>query len=426
MDIKLKVQIYFNQKCSLFKSYFSIPVTKFIRQMMFGILASKHIHLNQIGTALNERISLKKTTERLSRHLRRKYLGYELNNAYLYENKSKFNTCEYLVWDGSDIKKEYAVKMPGLKKVHDGSTGRIVNGYWLSNIVAASKDATTLLPAWSDLYSFSEESKSDHSFSENKQIIQSIQNVQNVIGKSQTLVIDRGGDRSKLITSFLENEQHFIIRQTGKRHLVYKGKTLGVRSIYRNKKRSHKVMLRKETQKKHYSKTYHCSALPVYFPLGSKDAYSKKLWLVTVQEKGKGFVWYLCALPDHIKTEKEVVEYSLHGYNVRWKIEELHREIKSDYKLEMIALQDYTALKNFLSIFFIAMSFIYDTFKRIELELFEKVEIKTCIRNKLSEYTGFTYYKITKSIQWLLSRTRFKNRIIYPKNDISNQLTLCF
>jgi len=39
------------------------------------------------------------------------------------------------------------------------------------------------------------------------------------------------------------------------------------------------------------------------------------------------------------------VELAIRGYGLRWKIEEVHRQIKGDYRLEAIRLERYEALK---------------------------------------------------------------------------------
>ena len=45
------------------------PQSKFLTQMIYGILATNKVHLSEIARSLNEPISLKKTIDRLSRNL---------------------------------------------------------------------------------------------------------------------------------------------------------------------------------------------------------------------------------------------------------------------------------------------------------------------------------------------------------------------
>ena len=83
MNIKKRVQTKFNQVTAKYQSYFSRPIYKFIRDISFGILRSGHVHLSEIGAALEEETSLKKTTERLSSHLGRVGLDKELTHCHL-------------------------------------------------------------------------------------------------------------------------------------------------------------------------------------------------------------------------------------------------------------------------------------------------------------------------------------------------------
>ena len=45
------------------------PKSKFVAQMLYGILAGNKVHLSEIARSLYEEITLKKTIERLSRNL---------------------------------------------------------------------------------------------------------------------------------------------------------------------------------------------------------------------------------------------------------------------------------------------------------------------------------------------------------------------
>ncbi len=47
----------------------TIPKSKFVTQMIYGILAGNKVHLSEIARSLNETIRLKKTIWRLSRNL---------------------------------------------------------------------------------------------------------------------------------------------------------------------------------------------------------------------------------------------------------------------------------------------------------------------------------------------------------------------
>ena len=60
MRIIKKLLVKFNQVVKKYQPYLSLPEYKFVRQMQYGILTSKHVHLNKISSVLQEPISLKK------------------------------------------------------------------------------------------------------------------------------------------------------------------------------------------------------------------------------------------------------------------------------------------------------------------------------------------------------------------------------
>jgi hypothetical protein len=55
------------------------PKQRFIEEIIYGIQASKDVKPSEIGRALDEEIALKKTEERLSRHLTQPGLDEKIN-----------------------------------------------------------------------------------------------------------------------------------------------------------------------------------------------------------------------------------------------------------------------------------------------------------------------------------------------------------
>jgi hypothetical protein len=422
MKIEHKVQIKFNQHVSKYKTYFKLPVYKFIKQMMFGILTTGNVHLNKIGCILNERITLKKTTERLSRNLRRKGLGDQLQKAHLKANKYAINQCKYLIFDLSDISKTYAGQMEGMEKVHDGSTDGYGNGYWLSNIIAANKKADTILPVYSELYALQHTSEQEHS--ENAKILKAFDCVEEELGRRLIGVYDRGGDRRMLIEDHLAKKRYFIIRQSGTRHLIYNDTVLPLKTISKKVKLNRDITVTKNRNGKLKQYTYYCGAVPVIFPTTNNRFDDITLWLVVAKRDGRGYVWYLSHLP--VDSADEAIETTLEGYGNRWKIEEVHRHIKQAYSLEDIQLRNYQSLKNFMTLFWLTMTLIYKEYESISLELIAASGMKMTYKNKLYEYMGFIYYKISKVISWLLSKVKLVLKTHYARDPVINpgQLSL--
>ncbi len=102
---------------------------------------------------------------------------------------------------------------------------------------------------------------------------------------------------------------------------------------------------------------YRGGAIRVWLPKEHTDCVFKKpLWLVRLTRKnGQAESWYVCDIP--AETEEDAFKKVMEGYGCRWTIEEVHRQIKTDYCLEAVQLQRYQALKNFNSIFWTAAKF---------------------------------------------------------------------
>lgn len=115
---------------------------KFFFDMTFGILKSGSLILNDIAHSLNEKITLKKTNERLHRNLNKKINPLTIHSflarALFYMNE---NDLKFLV-DDSDIIKPYGYKFEHLGYVRDGSsiTNEYEKGYLITSIVGISKN----------------------------------------------------------------------------------------------------------------------------------------------------------------------------------------------------------------------------------------------------------------------------------------------
>lgn len=128
LEFTQPLQIKLHQFCSAFAPKFSWPVHKFIHQMVSGILKSGSVQLNSIGRSLQEKIALKKVTQRLSAHLDKPGLWREVITTALETQAPKLRQCRFIIVDLSDIAKTYGQRMEGLAGVYDGSEGETARG----------------------------------------------------------------------------------------------------------------------------------------------------------------------------------------------------------------------------------------------------------------------------------------------------------
>src|SRR5215213_11199967 len=121
--------------------------------MLFGLCASGSVLLTEVGRKLPAHISLHAVEKRLSRQLgSQRWEAEAMLERYVQWAARAIKSETVLALDTSDIRKAYAEKMECLGKVHDGSTGEIVTGYWLLCVEAhqASGQRQGLyLQAWS-------------------------------------------------------------------------------------------------------------------------------------------------------------------------------------------------------------------------------------------------------------------------------------
>jgi hypothetical protein len=413
LEFTKPVQIKLHQFCSTFTHHFSRPVNKFIQQMVFGILKSGSVQLNSIGRALQEEISLKKVTKRLSAHLDKAGLWKQIATANLETHASSLRQCRFMIVDLSDLTKKFAQKMEGLAGVYDGSEHETGRGYWLCNITAVNNDATIVVPAYSELFSHKAEVTS-----ENEKILQAVEQVMPRCNSEAVAVFDRGGDRDTLMTAHLQAQRQFIARQTAKRHLWYKGKARSFKYLTQQTELLWTYTVQRIHKNQVKKLTFDCGAIPVQLTDSGKP-----LWLVVMKERRRGHCWLLCYFKNG-DSAQAAVELALKGYGLRWKIEEVHRQVKVDYHWEEIRLQRYDALKSMNALLWMAVSFLYTRLENLAVEIISLPELGLWNRKKIEDLLRFKFYKLAYAIKRIIAIARLYDKITFPKPDDQISLPL--
>lgn len=144
------------------------PDRRFIREVLYGIQASKDVKLSNISRSLGETIPLIKTEWRLSRNASKVDFTDDMNNRLLRFGKTRIKEDTVLALDIGDIDKPYAKKMECLALVRDGSTGETKSpGYWTMEVIGADVEGEELVPLYGELYSqkakgFGSQERPDH------------------------------------------------------------------------------------------------------------------------------------------------------------------------------------------------------------------------------------------------------------------------
>ena len=195
----------------------SVPDKKFLRDATIGLLRAGNPIVCQMARNLpNQRTKFVSRLDRLDQHLvKDSDFDHEVKEV-LPEIWLPFIQDETpIILDLSDLAKPLAKKMDYLATVRDGSTGELVNGYWLVELYASlsRKNPVPIL-----LESFSHEEP--YSPGQNPVVLKAVHKIFELTDNRGVLVVDRGFDGWVMFEDWLDNKYRFVARLVGKRHLL--------------------------------------------------------------------------------------------------------------------------------------------------------------------------------------------------------------
>lgn len=407
------------------KDYFeevSLPVQKFIRQMLFGIIKSRSVIVQRVAVSLCEKISLKKCCDRLYRNLSKCSVLHELlMDAQIKAVSAIIKPDTGIIIDLSDVSKPGATKMQGLDYVWDGSKSTKGLGYFtLQASVCHYTNPRNIKLLYSDIFSLEKESTS-----ENTKILDLIHAVIVNTNNDGIFIMDRGMDRGIIIKDLIENDVSFIIRGNT-RHLEYQGKIMSYRSIAEKMHLDHTVKSKK--------RTFAVGIVPVKFIMPNDEASKNQrkqksdLFLVVGLEPGHSYVYYLCRFRNKY-SPMEMASLVVRYYGLRWSIEEVHRQIKCDLNWENVQLLKYWSLKNMNALLWISASFIYNEVGEATEHLIKIFSHRLIYRNSYKEKGKLMTYRLTSLISDLFSsidpRRLLRKRKENPARKRKEDLQLC-
>ena len=302
------------------------PNENFILDMFFGLAKGKSVILSNIARSLEESIAPIQTIKRLSSRLEAFHEEDQLIENYQKVIQPHFQDKDHLVIvDNSEIIKPYSNKLEALGKVRDGSTGKIEKGYWTTNMIGVTEYTKHPIPMYSHLYS----SEEDGFISENEETYKGLRHVRNILDKKQaTFVMDRDYDNIKMMKQILGQGDNFVIRLKKNRHLLYQNKKLSVHNLALRRKG--KINFRTEIQGTIYD--LKVSHITVEIP----SLRNQKLTMVVVYGYGKDPMVLLTN--KRVKQKDEVLSI-LKAYISRWRIEEMFRVQKDEFRLEDVCVR---------------------------------------------------------------------------------------
>ena len=398
------------------------PQKEFLGQMFFGIQAGQTTVLIRIARKLDEDILLKKTEERLSRHLLAEGLDAAVQDAVLAHGADCVHDDTIVSIDPSDIQKPYAQDggMPLLAKVWDGSKGRVGDnlGYNLCFATASPSMSRRIVPLHMTMWS----AKEDGFTSENDKVLDVIRKIAEACGKLGIYVYDRGGDGNWLFDFFIKERLDFIVRLVGDRHLLHwNGRRLAA-DLAETCEMKCRDRVTFKSHGKEREVPFEYGSLPVRLP----EHPAVELCLVVVK-------WPKCEKPMMLLTtlraarSRKSLRQVVEGYLTRWRVEETIRFVKQAYEVEDVRLLRFGRLKAMVAIVlataYFAMAWLGLSDKRAVLADHVKR-----VSKRMFDVPDFFFYAIADGLRTLFSRHGRWNGLDGPddEGEGSCQLELAF
>ena len=312
------------------------PTTKFVMDMEYGLAKGGSCLISNIARSLEETIKLNYTIDRLCDNLSNLCLEEKkiIWNNYLEEVRENIDKENAVVlFDDSDINKEYSKKLEDLDKVIDASSKdkRIVNGYHVCEATVLTKNEKQPMSIYSKIYSC----KSEGFKSKNVYTLESIKETEKVIGENFTGIFDRGYDDKKLFKYMSDNNHKFVVRLEDKRTLLFKGKKRSVEEVAKTRKG--KIVYKAIFNEEEYELTvsYTKAVLP----------YNKKEYTLVIvyglnEEKPMKLLTNI-----EVKEKEDVIRI-VRLYLSRWRIEEHFRGKKQEYDFENMRVRTLESMNN--------------------------------------------------------------------------------
>lgn len=308
--------------CKQLTQGMSKPVTKFITDMIYGIAKGQSPVLSDISRALEEEIDLLSTIKRLSRNAMDFDDYTKLYNNYSDMVKRKLKDDMLLIVDNSDIVKPYGEQFEALHLVHDGSKGGTEKGYMTTNMSIATTNTKHPIPIYSHVFSAAEANFD----SVNVETYKGLNLAQKMFGnKKFTVVMDRGYDANDIIRFLIEKELDFIVRLTDKRWIESGKRKYKVPDLA-NRRKGKIAFTSKIKGKTYQLKISHIKVGLPAFP-------GEQFYMVIIYGYGKKPMKLLTN--KEMKSKDDVLRI-VKSYISRWRIEELFRVQKQEYRLEKV------------------------------------------------------------------------------------------
>ena len=378
--------------------------TKFVMDMQYGLAKGGSCLISNIARSLDENIKLNYTIDRLCDNLSNMYQEEKeiIWNNYLNEVSKNIDKENAIVlFDDSDINKEYSKKLEDLDRVIDGSSQdkKIVNGYHVCEATVLSMNNKQPMSIYSKIYSC----KSKNFVSKNTYTLESIKAAENMIGEKFIGVFDRGYDDNKIFKYMSNNKHKFVVRLDDERILLFKGKKRSVGELAKTRKGkiSYKALF-DDSEEYELMLSYTKATLPA-----NKEEYTLVIVYGLSEKSPMKLLTNI-----NIKDKADVIKV-VRLYLSRWRIEEHFRGKKQEYDFENMRVRTLESMNTLNMMLTIHLGHIAILADKIDKKL---LTIKILYASKSLK---------DKSIVWLSQIARgIKNILAYAHTGIRDWLEI--
>ena len=399
----------------------SRSITKFIYDMVYGILASGDSRVSKISRMLFEK-NIHITENRLTKNLMELDLSKIKENYYHYVFKNLLKINPNILVDETDVIKPFGKAFEGLKLIHDASKeGKPREKGWPVTGIVSLTDDNYVVPLVTNIYSSLSVGHKSIGDETRKHLDLILPNVKE--GYISTTSLDRGYDGSLYAEYIDSKKQLYVIRAKEKRiYNTSKGK-MNITQIAKSYKGKYSFRYVGKDEKGKFAKA---SAVKV-----SHKDFKNDFWLVieTIHNENDERVY----LTNIDCSTKEGVRKVLKAYRLRWRIEEYFRFIKQEYGFEKFMIRSLDGINNLFICMNIATAFLtliiqcnkrlWEEIQRVYQPLTNR-EKEEIIEKKYG-YHGINLYRAKEGIKIILGHT--KGRPDIPGRDRrkrTEQLTL--
>lgn len=389
-----------NKFSGIISKSLSVPKQKLVKQLIYGIQASKDVKLSNIGRALQEDIPLIKTEDRLSRNLNDEDLTKCINEEILRLGDDKITDAMVIAIDPGDIMKPYAKAMEKLCGIWDGSEGEAAKGYHLCQVTAANLEHNKVVPLYCEAYSTKEEGYTNST----DKVIKIIDTVMAYTKRNGTWAIDRMGDNNQIINHFTNQKLRFVTRLKLDRWVCMKNKNGGAITVQtermdRHIELSHRAQITKIEDGKESVINITFGVTSVALPDLPGICYNA----VVIKGFGQHPMILLTNKEVNVHESKSIYQI-VEIYLTRWKCDECYRYIKQSYNLEDLRVRSYCSIRN-LTVIVHAIAYFTSIYIGMNLKLKIMVQKIFILSKRFFGIPTFFNYAMADGIFELLKKT---------------------